>query len=83
MNVPDVTVTAIHTQYTDPKERLYYVVLEFLKQVEPRPTWRAIVTALRSPTVKLPHLAQTVELAHFPDPTRTRESQPEATSTGT
>ena len=69
LNVPDYMVTSIHTQYTDPKDCLYSVLVEFLKQVEPRPTWRAIVDALRSPVVNLPHLARTVEAAHFPDPT--------------
>ena len=69
LNVPDYIVTSIHARYTDPKERLYYVVVEFLKQVDPRPTWRAIVAALRSPAVKLPQLAMRVEVAHCPDPT--------------
>ena len=72
LNVPDYIVTGIHTQYSDPKERLYYVMVEFLKQVNPRPTWRTIVAALRSSAVNLPQLAIRVEAAHFPDPTSTR-----------
>ena len=71
LKVPDYIVTSIHTQYTDPKYCLYYVLMEFLKQVKPRPTWRGIIEALRSPLVNLPQLAMKVEAAHFPDPKAT------------
>ena len=80
LNVPDYIVTGIHTQYTDPKDHLYYVLVEFTKQVDPRPTWRAIVAALRSPAVNLPQLALRVEAAHFPDPTVTRDASTETTT---
>ena len=81
LNVPDYIVTGIHTHYTDPKDRLYYVLVEFLKQADPRPTWRAIVATLRSPAVNLLQLAMRVEAAHFPDPTSSREAPPpEATN---
>ena len=76
LNIPDHIVTGIHTQYSDPKKHLYYVLVEFLKQVDPRPTWRAIVDALRSPVVNLPQLAMRVEAAHFPDPTATHATPP-------
>ena len=76
LNIPEYIVTGIHTQYTNPKDCLYYVLVEFLKQVDPRPTWRTIVAALRSPTVNLPQLAVSVEAAHFPDPTATRATPP-------
>ena len=80
LNVPDFIISSIHKEYTDPIERLYYVVVEFLKQDTPRPTWRAIVAALRSPIVSLPQLAMRVEAAHFPDPTASREAPlPETT----
>ena len=81
LNVPDYIVTGIHTHYTDPKDCLYYVLVEYLKQADPKPTWRAIVAALRSPAVNLPQLAMRVEAAHFPNPTASREAPPpEATS---
>ena len=73
LKVPDYIITGIYTQYTDPKDRLYHVLVEFLKQVDPRPTWRAIVDALRNPMVNLPQLAMRVEAAHCPDPTASRE----------
>ena len=83
LNVPDYIVTGIHTHYTDPKDRLYYVLVEFLQRGDPRPTWSAIVAALRSPAVNLPQLAMRVEAAHFPDHTASRDPPPEATtSTG-
>ena len=61
-------VEAIHARYQDPRERLLHIIIAFLRQAEPRPTWRVIVEALRSPAVNLPALARRVEAAHFRDP---------------
>ena len=60
-------VEAIFSTHIQPKERLLRVIIAFLHQVEPRPTWRVIVDALRSPAVGLPLLAKKVEEAHFPE----------------
>ena len=62
--IPTHIVEGIHSQYSSPKDRLFHVVVEFLKQVEPRPTWGAVVDALKSPVVGLPHLAKRVERNH-------------------
>ena len=62
LKVPPYTVSGIHSQYPDPSEHLYYVLVEFLKQVEP--TWGAIVNALKSSAVNLPCLALTIENRH-------------------
>ena len=61
-------VDAIHKLYLQPQDRLYHVLVEFLKKVEPRPTWRVIVDALRSPTVDLPQLAEEIERKYCPNP---------------
>ena len=45
-------------------------------RIEPKPTWRAILAALRSPAVNLPQLAMRVEAEHFPDPTAARDASP-------
>ena len=52
---------AIHSKHSDPQEQLFQVLLAFTNQTEPRPTWRAIIDALKSPVVKLPALAETLE----------------------
>ena len=70
-------VKSIHFSYTEPRYRLLQTLIEFTKKVEPAPTWRVIVEALRSPTVGLPALAERVEATHFPDSTSTREVLPE------
>ena len=70
---------AIRKTYPDPRECLLQVILSFLRQAKPRPTWKVIVDALRSPAVNLTALAERVEAAHFPDPAATR-SPPPATS---
>ena len=54
-------VNAIHTRYPDPHEQLYYIIHEFLKRVEPRPTWTFIVNVLRSDLINQPLLAQSIE----------------------
>ena len=74
MNVKPRDVEAIQATYQQPKDRLLHIIIAFLQQAEPRPTWRAIVDALKSPVVGLTALAKRVEAAHFPDPTATRET---------
>ncbi|CAI8028793.1 Ankyrin repeat domain-containing protein 50 [Geodia barretti] len=69
LNLKPHEVKSIHATFSDPRKRLLQIVLEFLNQVEPRPTWRVIVDALKSPAVNLPQLAMAVEAAHFPDTT--------------
>ena len=72
-------VDSIHSTYSKPRSRLLHVLIEFTNQTEPRPTWRVIVEALRSPAVNLPALAKSVEAAHFPDPTAIRDVLAETT----
>ena len=66
LKIPQHEVEGIHSTYSKPRSRLLQVLIEFTKQVEPRPTWMVIIDALRSPAVNLPHLARRVEEAHFP-----------------
>ena len=66
LKIPQRTVDGIHYRYSTPRDRLYHVIVEFLKQVEPRPTWRAILDALRSPAINLPRLAEEIERNHSP-----------------
>ena len=73
LSIKPVELEAISKMYQDPKERFYQIILAFLRQAEPPPTWRAIVNALRNPTVNLTALAKRVEAAHFPDPTASRD----------
>ena len=79
MKLPLYVVEGICEGHSQPRHRLLQILIEFTKQVDPRPTWMAIVAALRSPAVNLPHLAMRVEAAHYPDPTASREG---TTSTG-
>ena len=79
INIKPRDVEAIQTTYQQPKDRLLHIILMFLNQEEPRPTWRVIVDALRTDTVNLRRLAMRLEAAHFPDSTSTREMVPETT----
>ena len=76
LNLPSHELDAIRKTNPDPREFLLQVILAFLRRAEPRPTWRVIVDALRSPIVNLTALAERVEAAHFPDNTATRPPPP-------
>ena len=60
LGLPPSTVESIHKQYSDPPERLLSVIDEFVKQVEPRPTWRTLLNALRGPLIGEYALAKTI-----------------------
>ena len=68
LKLPAHTVDGIHVQYSDPEECLFQVMDEFVKQVEPRPTWRAIVNALKNPLIGFTGLAEEIEGKHCPAP---------------
>ena len=74
MNVNPSDVEAIQTTYQQPKDKLLHIIIAFLNQTQPRPTWRAIIKALRTKTVNLPRLAASLEEAHFPEPATVHES---------
>ena len=71
LKLPPHEVESIHSTYPTTEERLLRIIMLFLNQVDPQPTWRVIVDALKSPVVNLPQLARAVETAHFPDTTST------------
>ena len=67
LKLPKATVDSIHQQYSDPRDRLFRIIDEFVKQVEPPPTWRVILEALRNPLIGQGNLAQQIEKKLFPD----------------
>ena len=77
LKVPPHELDGIRITNRNPQDQLTDVLKYFLKQVEPRPTWRLIIDALKSPMVDLPRLAEKMEAAHFPNPTATRDVPPE------
>ena len=79
LRIPLHVVESIEATHLKPCDRLRHVLIEFLKQLEPRPTWRVIIDALKSPTVNQSYLAGRVEAAHFPDLNATRDAVPEIT----
>ena len=75
LNLPPHEVKSIHNTFTDPRKRLLQIVMEFLNQADPQPTWRVIVGALKNPVVNLPQLARAIETAHIPVNTSTPVSE--------
>ena len=68
LGLPKVTVDSIHQRRSDPQECLIGVLDEFVKQVEPPPTWRVILEALRNPLIGQHRLAQEIESKYCPRP---------------
>ena len=73
-------VKAICARFSEPRKQLLHIIIAFLEQANPRPTWRVIVDALRSDAVGLTALARRVEKANFPDLTATSETTGESLS---
>ena len=66
LGVPQYIIDSILKEHSNSLDQLDHVVVNFLEQAEPRPTWRAIVNALRSPLVELPRLANKIETKFCP-----------------
>ena len=64
LKVPKSTVDSILKQYSNPKDQLFHVIDEFVKQVDPPPTWRVIANAVRDPLIGMSSLAQKIEQNH-------------------
>ena len=71
LKIPRRVVDNIHSEFSDPRDQLFHVFIEFTNLSEPRPTWRVIVDALRTNEVYLPALADEVEAAHIRQPIST------------
>ena len=54
-------VGSIHHQRSDTQKCLIDVIDEFVTQLEPRPTWRVIVNALKNPLIGQTRLAEEIE----------------------
>ena len=56
------TLDSIDTKYNnDPSQCFRHVLKEWLKGVNPPPTWQAMVNALKSPTVAQPQVAEQIQ----------------------
>ena len=61
LKIPTHVLDAIHSSSANPQDCLRRVLEEFLRDVNPRPTWSAIAVALRTPSVNLPRVAERIE----------------------
>ena len=77
LRLPIAEVERIHSTYSNCRSQLLHVIISFLKQEQPRPTWKVIVDALRSPAVQLLKLAMEVETSHCSRP-ETLDKEPTA-----
>ena len=61
LKVPVDTLDSIKTQSDDPNECLLQALKHWLKMVDPKPTWQALVDALRGRLVEEHQLANSIE----------------------
>ena len=67
VGLPTATIDVILDQNkNDLEKQLFWIIEEFVKQTEPRPTWRVILNALRNPLLRKDHLAREIEGKLFP-----------------
>ena len=77
LKLPHHEVEAIHSQYQRPRDRLFHVIITFLRQEESKSAWKVIIDALKSPAINLPLLASRLEEAHLPNPSPASDNMPE------
>ena len=58
------TLKHIQKQYPDPSEALREMLFNWLKKVDPPPTWEGLACALESRTVGEPRLAEQLRTEH-------------------
>ena len=76
LKIPTDKLESIKSQYGDNLEQLLYVIMEFLRQTNPKPTWWDIVGALKSPLVGMPELAEEIQ-AKFCSPSKPFTPKPD------
>ena len=64
LKLPQHVVKAIHAKHQSTEDHLREVIETFLNGVGSEPTWKVIIDALRSPTINLQQLADTIENKH-------------------
>ena len=74
LGLPSEKLDNIKMSGADDREQLLLVTKEFLKRIEPRPTWSAIANALRSPLVVMTELAERIEQKYCPPPKQEAET---------
>ena len=66
LGLPEKVVEHIHHTFSEPDERMFHVLIEFTRQSESRPTWKAFTDTLRRPEINLLSLAETLEAVNAP-----------------
>ena len=61
LKVQAADMEIICASYLDQQDRLFHIIDEFLSHKDPKPTWRAILEALRNPLINSARLAEHIE----------------------
>ena len=67
LDIPHTTLDCFKENYSDQTDLLCEMLKHWLDTaVDPPPSWKAVVTALRSPTVNKKNIAELLELKYCP-----------------
>ena len=66
LEIPTGTLKSIKSMYDSPAECLVEMLDTWLKQVDPKPSWRELINALEQPTVGEERLADRLKHKYYP-----------------
>ncbi len=66
LEIPTGTLKSIKSMYDSPADCLVEILDIWLKQVEPKPSWRLLITALEQPTIGEERLADKLKQKCYP-----------------
>ena len=76
LDIPHTTLDCFKLNYSDFSDLMCQMLVHWLKTaVDPRPTWEAVVTALRSPIVNEWFVAEQLESKHCPPVAQAEKSE--------
>ena len=66
LEIPTGTLKSIKSMYDSPAECLVEMLDTWLKQVDPKPSWRLLINALEQPAVGEERLAERLKQKYYP-----------------
>ena len=66
LEIPTGTLKSIKSMYGSPADCLVEMLDTWLKQVDPKPSWRLLIDALEQPTVGEERLAERLKQKYYP-----------------
>ena len=66
LDIPTSTLKSIKSMYNSPADCLVDMLDTWLKQIDPKPSWKVLINALEQPTVAEKQLAKRLRHKYYP-----------------